>query len=129
MKKKFIIVAIISILVVFVALFFRPIPIVPSGSEVTVHSIWYNWEDITDEVDVEAVGNILRGYYTRRRFNSVFPSLVEDEVWDIGIIRRSGPMRISLGRTNALYRSGSDTIIHRVINYELLMEELRGVIY
>ena len=130
MKKKVLVVMMcVTIFVLFVAIYFRPIPIVSPRSVTTIHVVNYNWEEVTDKVNHEEIIEILEKYYTRRSINDAFPSLVEDEVWDIRFMRESGAMNLSLGNTNVLYRCASDTIIHRVIDAESLIDELREIMY
>ena len=135
MKRKVLIITIcIAVMTAAGFIFFRPMPLVASPSDVVVTRVHYNWRDITDGVDKEMLLEILSRYNTRRSFENPFPSFVADTVWDIGIVGYGGfvgyrgSVNIDLGTHAIRYRSASDRIVRRVINPQALMDELSAMI-
>lgn len=135
MKKIFILIFVLSLflLVIYISsdIFFRPQPIIPPNSDVEVFMVSRRSEvgampeDITKTMDLEEVVIILSGYYTRRTFDNPFPTM-GDDIWEIWLSRGSDHVNIVVGgRTNVLYRSGNDTILYEIINWESLMHELQ----
>ena len=119
-----VVVVVIATLMLISHVFYRPIPIVSPGARAEVLSIAYNWENVTGEIDLDKVVNILRNYYTVRTLHNPFPSLVVNETWRITLRRGNNAVTISLGVDNVLYSSASDSIMHGIQNPEALMYEL-----
>ena len=61
-----IIIALIIIPISARYVFTRPTPIIEPGSNAVVLSIRYNWEDVTDKIDLDMVAEILRNYYVSK---------------------------------------------------------------
>ena len=129
MKSKILIPTLIIIALIIIPIsaryvFTRPIPIIEPGSHAAVLSIRYNWEDVTYNIDLDRVAEILRNYYVRRTFDNPFPSYVVHEWWSISLFRASDSVTISLGVDNVLYQCASDRIVYSIINPCELMYEL-----
>ena len=126
MKKKIlrrVICAVVLIVVGFI--FFRPMPMVGSQHNVEIHRISYNRENIFDVIDREEFLEILSNYNTRRAVIDLPRLFDEDIVWEIGLLRESGPTNIILGKNSFLYtRSARALFVHRIIDAEALMAEL-----
>ena len=134
-KKTFIVIVCITLPILAGYIFYRPIPIIPPGTEVEILRVQRRThvgsmsEDITELINTEEVVNILRRYYTRRTFHNPFPTM-GDDMWNINFFilpsgwRNFRQMAIG-GRNNVMVRNADDTILHRIINWEELMEELQ----
>ncbi|MCL2574150.1 MAG: hypothetical protein FWE34_06345 [Defluviitaleaceae bacterium] len=132
MKRKIAICAtFLSILFVPIAfglIYFRPLPIIPSGSEAVIRTVWRDFEVINDQIDLERMVGILSSYYARRSFDNPFPNLIADVEWVISLTRGSSHANISLGLDSILYVSANDRIVYRIIDADLLMKELETLL-
>jgi|GEM_PF-1758176 len=126
-KKLIILISICCAIAVAMLIFFRPLPIIGGCGQEGVLRVFYLGEDVSEELNHEQVIEILSRYYTRRQIG--FPATFVNEIeWYIGLIRGERPLHIYLGVNSIAYETGSDRIIHRIIDYKPLMSELRALL-
>lgn len=108
-------------------LFLRSMPMIVTDDDAVLF-VYHEWVDVTDDLDLEQVVDILRNHYVRRTFNNPFPSLVVNESWGIRLQRNSNHLWLSLGVDNILYRDASDRILYAVNDADLLIEQLNSLL-
>jgi len=110
-------------------------PIIPLGYELEIFLVQRRPNanmmsiNITEEIDLEKVGDILRRYSTRRTFRNPFPTM-GDDMWILAFSRGNDHVNMVVGgNTNVVYRCGTDTIMYEIIDWESLMHELEGLFF
>ena len=126
--KKYVTKAICIIIpAIAIDLFYRPLPIIPSHNDAQILRVSHNWKNVTNEVDIEKIIEILSGYYMRRTFNNQYNRLVADEIWDMRLRRRSEFLNVSLGTNFVIYDGGNRRFSYRILDPETLLHELEAV--
>ena len=126
-RKKLLALLFLGGLVVFLLWFNSPKPLIEKNAE--VHWISYYNEDITGQVNLENLKNLLCTYKKKRTLKSYFPYRTEDLFIEIGVRDEGGPRHILLGKNCIYYRSGKwITEVWEIQNGEDLLEKVLSVI-
>lgn len=142
MKKRALWIAGILLLVLCVGgmLLFRPMPIVSSPytlptaqdgsyveSDVAIGSVYSEGIEITEEIDLAAVAELLSRYECRRTLGNPFPMPVNEMRWEINLVQHFKPMHIVLGKTSVRYES-ADGAIYEILEPETLIQALQQLL-
>ena len=148
MTKKFLVSVVCVVLIacdtfISVRMFFRPIPIIPSETDIsilfvqrragfgampeTIVNNTFGSENFSN-IDLDKLIDILSRYYVRRTFRNPYPT--NEDLWSVRFMSSTNHRSIAIGgETNVLYRAANDTIFYEIINWESLLKELEMLIH
>lgn len=122
-RKKLLALLFLVGLAAFLLWFNASRPLVKKSAE--VHWISYYNENITEQVNLEDLKNLLCTYKKRRTLKTYFPYRTEDLFIEIGVIDEGEPRHILLGKSCIYYRSGEwITEVWEIQNGEDLLEKV-----
>ena len=92
-----------------------------------IASVTYNWEDVTQQIDAEALAEVLSRVRHRRTTKIYFPYDSDDIVWQIDFIYKNQPVHILLGEFNVCYES-VETGAYEILESELIKQALTEMV-
>ena len=104
MKKKLIIAGAAVFLIAAALLFFIPRPLV--GEEISITSVNYRMQDVTEQIDLEELGELLAEQETVFSLNAVSSYLIEEYPLEINLVTDRKPLHIVMGKRHYAYEGG-----------------------
>jgi len=92
-------------------------------------SVDFSYLEINDPAVANEILDILKRYYSVRDLPNPFREMSFDVVLhEISFALHSGPIHILLGEISFHYSCGTETMMHRIIDPEALIEEIEAVL-
>lgn len=96
--------------------------VISSDSDVIVTSVFYDGEDVTDDIDHTALLEILSRYSRRFAFGAPSIPYSTEDAWEINLNQGGQPLHIVVGETAFCYQDTKT--VFRIVDGEALLQEL-----